>query len=897
MPDSLEVAANKIAIKAADLKLKKFDIGAPVGVLQQAGYGGYYQEFQQGRIYSHHTVGTFEVHGGILKKFLTRNGVDVNPAMQRRELGFPVTDEMLTPEGYPVSKFEWGEIIFFPGTDGGVAISGEICKSWRGGYFPAFGYPLTSNLRMGRFEYCLFERGICIQLTGQPKTHWMRAYFPLIGNASVVNLTAGELPIQFGTTKAGIASLGDQNEVAALIREHYCLQQVSDKQKNIPLFIRSTVETGSGSGDLVMKLGCQLANNIMRQKGATLYDLVVKNENNGYSLMSPHCIFHRPNWNNFGLLHATDIHVARRIDHFGKIFREKQAKYPAHSGTIQEGIAHLNNWNNGFRDFIRYANAMYRQGVVDGIVATGDIVDYLFETGEFEDGGGNFKFLRDLILGYSPYPGNEHTAEELLVPIFITLGNHDYRVKPYHPFQRLHIPLHSDKDIANYKSYNLTKNEARILQGADPAKLDDEDQGRPKEDSESAKIQVVPATELSFWPKDHLAYYKRYINHTSDFVVPLGKHKVIMIDTGHDLGAPDGNWDRWDAVTTALGLGNTDENAFQLRSSPNCKGPGDAALSSLKAVSNTDGVIIVGMHAPPLNIFGNEYNHFFRETERQQADELQIVSFLFRNSKSSFSVEPGPGQPREQIKDNAQALELARRLFPEWFTGTPAFKKGSPLNFLHEGVSRDNINLFLKLICGYEGAGKPIDLLLTGHDHCMSELRLRTAPNGGELQYFTDFYTENPGEFHRSVLYSDLYSRYGSVGIFTTASNQNTGIPQPIDAYRIMYIPQYANPLNVATDKVAWWNAHKPLLIQGAPLGPTDHNNREKEKWQPVQPSFEGCKLIIIRNDTIDKILQVPRKELAKNTYALPQGVQGISFGVTPDLGGNVGVGRGTVVR
>lgn len=896
MPDSLEVAANKIAIRAAALKLNNFDIGAPVGILQQAGYGGYYQQFQHGRIYSHHAVGTFEVHGGILTKFLSRNGVDVNASTQRRELGFPITDEALTPEAYPISKFEWGEIIFFPGTNGGVSISGEIYKSWRSGYFPAFGYPITSNLRMGRFEYCLFEKGICIQLIGQPKTHWMRAFFPLLGNASVVNLTAGELPIQFGTTKADIASLGDQNEIATLIREHYCLQQVSDKQKLIPLFIRSTHETGIGSGDLVLKLGCQLANNIMRQKGPTLYDLVVKNDNNSYSLMSPHCIFHRPNWNNFGLLHATDIHVARRIDHFKNILREKQVKYPAHSTAIQDAIDNLNNWNNGFRDLIRYANDMYRKGVVDGIIATGDIVDYLFEKGEFLDAGGNFKFLRDLILGHSPYPDNEQHAEELLIPIFITLGNHDYRVAPYHPYQRLNVPGYSDKDMPNYKTYNLTLDETRILQGADPDKLDDEDEGRPKEFGSSAKLQVVPATER-FWNRDHLAYYKNYINHSSDFVVHLGKHKLIMIDTGHDLGAPDGNWDRWDAVTTAFGFGDTDENVFQIRVSPNCKGPGEAALSALRAVNGNDGIVIVGMHAPPLNIFGNEYNSFFRETERMNADELQVTSFLYRNSKHSFTFEPGPGQRRELIKNNAKALEVARRLFPEWFTGTAAFKKGSPYNFLHEGVSRNNIDLFLKLICGFEGAGKAIDLLLTGHDHCMSELRLKKETGGGEISYFTDFYTEVPGQFHRSVLYDDLYYKYGPVGIFTTAGSQNTGIPQPIDTYRIMYIPQYANPLNAAVDKAAWWNAHKPLLIQGAPLGPTDHNNREKEKWQPVQPSFEGCKLIIIRNNTIDKIIQVSRKELLKPNYTLPQGVQGISFGVTPDLGGNAGVGRNTVVR
>jgi hypothetical protein len=890
MPDTLEVAANKIAIKIAELKLKKFDIGTANGPIHPAGYGGYYQDFQNGRIYTHHAIGTFEVHGGILKKFLSRNGIDVNTQMQRREMGFPSSDQVLTPEGHPINSFEWGEIIFFPRTEGGVAISGDIYKSWRSGYFPTFGYPLTSNLRKGRFEYCFFENGISIQVIGQPKVLWLRAYFPLLGNAAVVNIQEGHLPIHFGTTKADLVALGDENELVSLFSDHYSLQQVSDKTKRIPLFIRTIEQQNSMlQGRMTLKLGCSVQTGIMEQKGPILYDLVVSNDNGGYSLMSAHCIFHRINWNNFGLLHVTDIHVARRIDVFKAVFREMQAKYPNHAADIQEAIDNLNNWNTGFKDFIRYANAMYRNGVVDGIVATGDIVDYLFETNEFKDGGGNFKFFRDMVLGYYPYEDNAHTAEELLVPIYVTLGNHDYRVNPYHLFQRLDIPAHPDKDIANYRTYNLTKNEARFLQGANLSNLGDDDEGRVKVSTSDAKSQVVPAVIADYWNKDHLAYYKKYINYSSDFVVSLGKHKIIMIDSGYDLGAPDGNWDSWDAITTSLGVGNTDEVAFQVRVAPNSKGPSDFSINKLKEIKGDDGIVIVGMHAPPLNVFGNEYNHFFRETERQTADELEIVSFLYRNSKHSFLYEPRPGA-QKRLYTNEQAKPAARQIFPEWFTDSSAFKKGSHLNFLHEGVSRENINLFLRLICGFDGAEKPIDLLLTGHNHCMSEIRIRMDNTTNDLLYFTDFYTENPNEFHRSVKYNNDYTQYQPIGIFVSPGAPLNGLSQPIDTYRIMHIPPYAKTLNDSDNKMAWWHEHKPLLIQGGPLGPTDHNKRDKGKVEPVQPSHEGCKLIIIRNDIINKIIQVSRKELAKDLYALPPGVSGVSFGTHAPIGNNVGM-------
>ncbi len=893
MPDSISVAATKIAQKVNELRARRFDIGPSIDAIREAGYGGYYQDFRNGRIYTHHAVGTFEVHGGILRKFLSRNGVDVHAAMQRREMGFPKSDETLTPEGHPVSIFEWGEIIFFPGTGGGVAISGEIYKTWRSSGLAAYGYPITSNLRRGRYEYCIFERGICIQLIGQPQVHWMRVYCPLLGNPAIVNLVKKEMPVSVSLTKAQLNALGGENEVFALLNEHYALEQVSNKTNRIPLFVTGMEEQISVvvRGRLRIRMGCQVSSGIRgREKGATLYNLVVKNDNGGYSSMSPHCIYHRPNWLNFGLLHATDIHVSRRIDHFKPIFRSALAQYPGHASLIQGGISNLNNWNNGFRDFIRYANAMYRKGVVDAVIATGDIVDYLFEHGEFKDGGGNFKFFRDLVLGHVPYPDNEHPVEELLVPIFVTLGNHDYRVNPYEPYMRLDITLYPDKDIKQFAGFNLTKDEARVLQGGNPGKFDDDDQGRVKVSTDTAKAQVVPATNMGYWNKDHLAYYKKYINYGNDYLVTLGTHKIIMMDTGPDVGGPDGSWDTWDAITTAMGFGDTNEVAFQERKAPNSQGPAERAYNSLKEIKATDGVVIVGMHAPPINIFGNEYNHFFRETEHSGADPFEIVSFLRRCSPFLFSLSAGAGGIGQPMP-NDMAKALAMQKWPGWFTGGPNFKVGSPMEFVHEGVSRGNIEQFLKLICGLEGSGKPIDLLLTGHNHCMSEMRLRWDANAGRLMYFTDFYTENPSRYHNSAKYKGTYYTFGKVGIEITPGASPNGTPQLVGNTRMLDVPPYANPLNSAGDKQAWWNAHKPLLVQGAPLGPTDHNNRALDNTSPRQPSFEGCKLIVVRKNLIDKIIQVSRNELAQNSYEPPSGVTGVSFGVTPELGGTVGIG------
>lgn len=131
MADSIQIATRKINSKHQDLKSKGTDLGSSTSPIRPVGFGGYSQSFKNGKIYSHHTVGTFEVHGGILKKYISRREFDSNTIVKRRELGFPISDEKKTEEGFPASHFEWGSIFYLPGTNGGVVLSGKIYKSWK----------------------------------------------------------------------------------------------------------------------------------------------------------------------------------------------------------------------------------------------------------------------------------------------------------------------------------------------------------------------------------------------------------------------------------------------------------------------------------------------------------------------------------------------------------------------------------------------------------------------------------------------------------------------------------------------------------------------------------------------------------------------------------------------
>lgn len=898
MADTIQIASEKIRTQHSKLKIGGFDLGTKTSAVNAVGFGGYFQDFQKGRIYSHHAVGTFEVHGGILNKYKLHGEFGISSFTKRRELGFPKSDEKRTIEGFPMSIFEWGEIIYLPDSDGGVSISGLIYNDWkRSAKFKTFGYPVTSNMVKDKTEFVFFKRGISIYgESAVLKPIWLSLSCPLIGSPGITQTDLSDLPIRLTVDRISYDKLGGINGLNKLLKGRIALRQVSAKNKIISLKIGKVSQRRRGftGTEVTLQFVTEDAvGGLSFDHSPKLYDLVCKNESNTFYNLSPHCIYTRKSWENFGLLHATDIHVSKRIDGFKKKLKEGKSKYPGHSQNIDSGIAELNNWNNGFRDFIRYANAMHKKGVVDGIIATGDLVDYLFEGGDNLSAGGNFKFFNDLLLGRSPYPEGEHIQEELLVPIFTSLGNHDYRVKAYQIYQRIPVPG-KDIDIKQYGPFNLSKFEARIIQGGNPDKFSRKAaEGRIMVSQDTAKDQVIPATKKKHWKKDYLSYYKSYINKDLNNLVQLDKHKILLLDTGPDVGSPDGSWDDdLNTFTTAFGFGDSDEKAFQIRHSPNCTGPNSGAYNHLKQIKSTDGIIIVGMHAPPINTFGNEYPHYFRETEHAEADVFETVNYIRRHQPLLFIGSIGgqqgisgglPGGGFGSKDNNKAAHFKVKTMLPNWLTKTNAFKFGSHEELLDNGVSRGDIMLFLKLLCGEKGSKKRIDLLLCGHDHIRSEIRLKWNAQHDHMEYYTDFYTENPLRFHTSKKYKGNFGEYNLVKI---AIKEGARVNQPLKVIKegghdvkFLEIPPYSSPLNEASNKSDWWEKHKPVLIQGAPLGPTEHTNRTRKLPAPSQPSNEGCKLLIIRENKIDKILQISRRELSESTFTISKGVHPVNFG------------------
>src|SRR5262249_6479158 len=122
------------------------------------------------------------------------------------------------------------------------------------------------------------------------------------------------------------------------------------------------------------------------------------------------------------------------------------------------------------RELIRYANHLHSIGMLDLVLATGDLVDYLFEADDNPNGPGNFDLFRRILFGQAPSSDPNVPSEELRVPIFTIPGNHDYRHNPY----RLCFEAYLDdlvieyisafqKDINNYAPHNLTQLEALAI--------------------------------------------------------------------------------------------------------------------------------------------------------------------------------------------------------------------------------------------------------------------------------------------------------------------------------------------------------------------------------------------------------------------------------------------------
>ncbi|MFW9940096.1 MAG: metallophosphoesterase [Candidatus Thorarchaeota archaeon] len=273
--------------------------------------------------------------------------------------------------------------------------------------------------------------------------------------------------------------------------------------------------------------------NFLKERSFVMFDLIFSNSRINYHSI----VISRKDWKNFVFIHATDLHLAERNDRIYSIVKkwtESSVKRSVDDffDTVikklklrkknkrEKGLSEMRtplrkryiNPNNQFRKFIKIINRKVFKNEIDFIVLTGDLVDYTVlsrlakkvrKINEFKYKESNWKIFKNIILNskiQKHYKGVIR-GEELLCPIFTTIGNHDYR------------PYHYDLTWAEmYKKIGLNAAEAVALN------------------------QLFSASPITALVKSTMALkgYLSEINSSLNFSLSLGNYNLIFLNTGSD---------------------------------------------------------------------------------------------------------------------------------------------------------------------------------------------------------------------------------------------------------------------------------------------------------------------------------------------------------------------------
>jgi hypothetical protein len=263
---------------------------------------------------------------------------------------------------------------------------------------------------------------------------------------------------------------------------------------------------------------------VIDREGFVLLDLTQKfSDDNHLMKINYHAIVvTNQTWENFTVIHATDLHIANRNDEILSVLLQKYDKSIAKTLlTIYDFISKRENEqledrfinpNNNLRHFIKIMNMLKQKKALDFIILTGDIIDFCIRSDggdsvtSFDFPNTNWSVFYNIILNLpltfrkDLNPIGLLPGEELLAPIFTLTGNHDYR------------SYHYDLRWGYAKVVNIRQTEIMYYQ------------------------DVVPANPVSalYVNRKSLLGYNQYLNPYLDYWLKLGDHLFLMMDTGFD---------------------------------------------------------------------------------------------------------------------------------------------------------------------------------------------------------------------------------------------------------------------------------------------------------------------------------------------------------------------------
>lgn len=733
-------------------------------------------------------------------------------------LGAAVGPEQAAPWDGLSQQFERGRIFFHAETGAQALIGAALSAFLSSGGIARLGYPLEDSSPLQGGEVAYLERG-CVW-SGPQGTFLCTLSTPLIGRPAILDPATPDTSVSIQSSPATIPT----ELFGALWRDRYFLQAVGAPTQEIAL---------APSGPIpAAEVPFALAPGAAPLQDRRLYGLAFRRASGAKVQISPHAFYAKSSWESFGLIHATDIHVSQRLE----TFRQRLL-----DGGQPEGASMFECTNDRLRDMIRAANQLHQAGSLDLILMTGDIIDYDFEGGDNRQGFGNYRLLREILLGRDASSDPSVASEELRVPVFTILGNHDYRKNPYALFAEVEAGSVDIRPIEQYSGHNLIEEEAFVLQGRRRISLG----------AEALAMLAVDQKQLA---------YTHLFNDERSYVIRLGANRIVMLDTRHDAGLPtfllsDDTGILDNGAFAGLSLGDLDQI---FTGSPNLLGIVESNLNLLKsALAETvgGGTVIVGVHAPPIDIAGGEYPWYFRETLRRRPEVTkEIIGFLRRHGGGQF--------------DDQQLVAFKPELLPSLGAQPPHFFKGDLTNPVDAGVSRGETEEFMKL-CAGEGSARAADIILCGHGHKHTEYRVRRED--GSFVLFNDFYSENPRQYYNSRSFDDR-----SIHIDVAPGGDMTPVKKAWDSdfaeYVKMVTPPNPDPLSATQSSQQaseWWNAHRPIVMQTSSLGFVESRQRvifsnDSEPEKPG-PTFQGFRHFIVRDNTITRIEhkgQAPARKL-----------------------------------
>jgi len=513
-------------------------------------------------------------------------------------------------------------------------------------------------------------------------------------------------------------------------------------------------------------------------KTPQLFNFIHKDHEGYFYNVNFHAVYiHENDWHDLSIIHATDPHIAWRNDFIQPTVRSALGKDHASSFI---------NFNEKFRNFIHYANQRHSEGKCDLILLTGDLVDFTTIKRKFVDGIGipddNFTLLRDLVTAWPTCKGLV-VGEELKAPLFTLLGNHDYRPSEY-PLICTY-ELAGGKDLytsEQYPAYRLTRDEALAYESGPGKEM-------PYSD---ATTGIYDQSHLDHAPNN----YRACINPDLDYIIPLGKHRIICLDSGPDKGEFTG---LADAMSHALGFKSVTESRKDfIAGSPDSEGFAAEQIQFLEGqLSDVDGLAMVACHSPLINFRDNPPPHLFREAEHKELTptelkELSAILFIkeYTPILAQLLMEY---YKRLNDGDTTGALAVAKGIqaftFDYWtkatgwsLQNTPHCKKGGRDPDLGRGVADERFNEFFGAITKKTKNNKNVELVLTGHTHHSLEFTAHWEDN--LIAFLHDYYID------------------GTLDSLPPSSYWKTPLPDCTD------------PLNKTDNPKKWWQKHSPLFVQ-----------------------------------------------------------------------------------